>query len=95
MKAPTDPDANDPDEPTIEHTDPFGYHLPTGAQLRLVRDRLGLTRKETADAVDMHTKTIGRFERGEISPRVDQARQLIVFYRLELTRQAETNADDA
>lgn len=40
-------------------------------RLRLVRTERGISRKELADAVDVHYQTIGYIERGEYSPSLD------------------------
>lgn len=39
-----------------------------GSAVESMREQAGLTRKQLADAVDVHYQTIGYIERGEYSP---------------------------
>lgn len=60
--------------------------------LREARRRMGLTQKEVADALKISKKSLSRYERGEMDPRLDVALRLSEFYGIQMERLYELAA---
>lgn len=80
----TESDGTAPD--WLPHPDEF--KIPTAEDWKNLRDRAGLTLRETAEEVDVTRKTISRWERGRTFPGIDDAQSMLEVY------QAEIEADD-
>ncbi len=58
--------------------------MPTGVHNRiaLLRAEQGVTRRELADALEVHYQTIGYLERGEYNPSLELALRIAAFFDL-------------
>ncbi|WP_166377151.1 helix-turn-helix domain-containing protein [Halorubrum sp. BOL3-1] len=75
---PTEDDDPDPTMPRDLKTETETYRIPTGDDLRALREALGLSLRDVPLAAGT---TIGRWEREEVAPRLDRLEELVEYYR--------------
>lgn len=63
---------------------PDEFRIPTGEELRSLRERSGLSQAEVADRVECRRHTLSNWERGETSPAVENAEALLECYQDEM-----------
>lgn len=69
------------DEPTMPNV--AKMWIPTGGELRVIRDALGLTRKEVQEKTGIKPRTLGNWEAEDTYPRANDLRRLLALYRVE------------
>lgn len=74
-------------EPDFE----FNYRIPTGGELRMIRDQLDLTSRDVAHAIGFQQGTILRWENERSYPSTKKLRKLLAYYEVQ---SAIKNSDD-
>lgn len=59
----------------------FGYSIPTGGELKVIRQTLGIQQKEVAEVVDLTPRTIRHIENETTKMDVKTVRGMLAFYR--------------
>lgn len=63
------------------------YNIPTGGELRIIREYLGLSKVQVQEQAGFKTDTLRNWEDGNTSPRARDLRTLLSYYQLILCEQ--------
>jgi DNA-binding XRE family transcriptional regulator len=70
-------------ETAAEPIHPLDFRLPSGGELRQLRERCGLDAQAVADRLDMQRSSIYNIESGQQRPSMKTLNQLLRLYRME------------
>lgn len=70
---------------------PWNYALPTAGELAALRDQAGLSQQDVSQRIGVKRQTLGRWEKGDASPSVDTARELLGIYRASIISAKNSN----
>lgn len=79
----------------VPYYDPRSYRLPTGEDLRSIRERLGLSQRDAAEQAGIGShRTVGRIENGSREGSVGTVRSLLDTYRILWTEDEDVDDVD-
>lgn len=66
----------------IEENRLSSYNIPTGGELKVIRESLGLSPEQVSDRLSMSETTIFKWEAGRTHPTTDKLRKMLAFYKI-------------